>query len=53
MYRNTQTDETIPAKKASFKKVDNLNDRIIDYLDSKDVKLYKHQADTYEAIKNG
>ncbi|MBE6508812.1 MAG: DEAD/DEAH box helicase [Methanobrevibacter sp.] len=43
--------ETIPAKKASFKKVDNLNDRIIDYLDSKDVKLYKHQADTYEAIK--
>ena len=43
--------ETIPAKKASFKKVDNLNDRIINYLDSKDVKLYKHQADTYEAIK--
>ncbi len=45
--------ETIPAKKASYKKVDNLNERIIDYLDSKDVKLYKHQADTYEAIKNG
>ncbi|WP_458456802.1 DEAD/DEAH box helicase [Methanobrevibacter sp.] len=43
--------ETIPAKKASFKKVDNLNDKIIDYLDSKDVKLYKHQAETYEAIK--
>ena len=45
--------ETIPAKKASFKKVDNLDEKIIDYLDSKDVKLYKHQADTYEAIKNG
>ena len=45
--------ETIPAKKASFKKVDNLNERIIDYLDSKDAKLYKHQAETYEAIKNG
>ena len=45
--------ETIPAKKASFKKVDNLNERIIDYLSSKDVKLYKHQADTYEAIKDG
>lgn len=44
--------ETIPAKKASFKKVDNLNEKIIDYLDSKDVKLYKHQAETYEAIKN-
>ncbi len=45
--------ETIPAKKASFKKVDNLNERIIDYLSSKDVKLYEHQADTYEAIKDG
>ena len=43
--------ETIPAKKASFKKVDNLNEKIIKYLDSKDVKLYTHQADTYEAIK--
>ena len=45
--------ETIPAKDASFKKVDDLNERIVDYLDSKDVKLYEHQADTYEAIKNG
>ncbi|MBE6494808.1 MAG: DEAD/DEAH box helicase, partial [Methanobrevibacter thaueri] len=45
--------ETIPAKKASFKKVENLNERIIDYLDSKDVKLYQHQAETYEAIKDG
>ena len=45
--------ETIPAKKASFKKVDNLNEKIVDYLKSKDIKLYNHQADTYEAIKNG
>ena len=45
--------ETLPAKEASFKKVNNLNEKIIDYLDSKDVKLYKHQADAYEAIKNG
>lgn len=45
--------ETIPAKKASFKKVDNLDEKIVGYLDSKDVKLYKHQAETYEAIKNG
>lgn len=45
--------ETIPAKEATFKKVDDLNEKIIDYLDSKDVKLYKHQADAYEAIRNG
>ena len=44
--------ETIPAKKASFKKVDNLNEKIIDYLQSRDVKLYSHQAQAYEAIKN-
>ncbi len=44
--------ETIPAKKASFKKVDNLNEKIIGYLDSRGVKLYTHQAETYEAIKN-
>ena len=45
--------ETLPAKEATFKKVENLGEKIIDYLDSKDVKLYKHQADAYEAIKNG
>ena len=45
--------ETIPAKKASFKKVDNLNEKIVGYLDSKGVKLYKHQAETYESIQNG
>ena len=45
--------ETIPAKEASFKKVDDLDDRIVDYLNSKDAKLYKHQAETYEAIKDG
>lgn len=44
--------ETIPAKKASFKKVDNLNEKIITYLDKKGVKLYTHQAEAYEAIKN-
>ena len=43
--------ETIPAKKASFKKIPDLNDKIVDYLDSKEIKLYEHQADTYEAIK--
>ena len=44
--------ETIPAKEASFKKVENLNEKIVRYLDSKGVSLYKHQAETYEAIKN-
>ena len=45
--------ETIPAKEASFKKVDNLNERIVRYLDDSDMKLYTHQAETYEAIKDG
>ena len=45
--------ETIPAKKANFKRVDNLNEKIIDYLESKDMKLYNHQAETYEAIQDG
>ena len=45
--------ETIPAKKAEFKRVDNLNEKIAGYLESKNVKLYKHQAETYEAIKDG
>ena len=45
--------ETIPAKNASFKKVENLNEKIVEYLSSKDVKLYRHQAETYEAIQNG
>ncbi|MBQ9026629.1 MAG: DEAD/DEAH box helicase, partial [Methanobrevibacter sp.] len=43
--------ETIPAKKASFKKIPDLNDKIIEYLDLKEIKLYEHQSDTYEAIK--
>lgn len=45
--------ETIPAKKASFKKVDNLNEKLIDYLDSNEIRLYHHQADTYEHVKDG
>ena len=45
--------ETIPAKKANFKRVDNLNEKIIDYLESKDMKLYNHQAETYNAIHEG
>ena len=45
--------ETIPKKEATYKKVDNLNEKIVRYLDSKNAKLYEHQADTYEAIKKG
>ena len=45
--------ETIPAKKANFKRVDNLNEKIIDYLESKDMKLYNHQAETYNSIQEG
>lgn len=45
--------ETIPAKKASYKKLDGLNENIINYLDSKNVKLYEHQADTYSHIRHG
>ena len=44
--------ETIPSKKAKYKKIVNLNGRIIDYLESKDVKLYEHQAEAYEHIQN-
>ena len=44
--------ETIPSKKPKYKKIDNLNWRIIDYLESKDVKLYEHQAEAYEHIQN-
>ncbi len=45
--------ETIQAKEASFKKVEKLNEKIIDYLDGEDIKLYEHQGETYEAIKDG
>ncbi|WP_295114739.1 DEAD/DEAH box helicase [uncultured Methanobrevibacter sp.] len=45
--------ETIPAKKPSFKKVDNLNEKIIEYLKSNDMRLYVHQAETYESIQEG
>ena len=36
--------ETIPAKEASYKKVDNLEKKILDYLEKNKIKLYKHQA---------
>ncbi len=36
--------ETIPSKDASYKKVDNLEKKILDYLEENNIKLYKHQA---------
>ena len=36
--------ETIPGKKASYKKVDKLNKKILKYLEDNKIKLYKHQA---------
>ena len=36
-----------------MKQPDACGEKIIGYLDSKDVKLYTHQAETYEAIRNG
>lgn len=36
--------ETIPSKEASYKKVDNLEKKILRYLEEKDIKLYEHQA---------
>ena len=36
--------ETIPAKEASYKKVDKLEKKILGYLEEKEIKLYKHQA---------
>ena len=44
---------TIPAREASFKKVDNLNEKLIKYLDEKDVKLYEHQAESIEKVRDG
>ena len=44
--------ETIPAQKATYKKVDNLDKSIVKYLASKKISLYKHQAEAYETVKD-
>lgn len=36
--------ETIPSKEASYKKVDNLEKKILKYLEDRQIKLYEHQA---------
>lgn len=45
--------ETIPAKKASFKKAEGLNENLVEYLESNDIRLYHHQADTYRQVREG
>ena len=36
--------ETIPSKEASYRKVDNLEKKILKYLEDREIKLYEHQA---------
>ena len=43
--------ETIPAKEGSYQKVANLNEKIVKYLDEKNIKLYEHQAESIEKIR--
>ncbi|MCL2116320.1 MAG: DEAD/DEAH box helicase [Methanobrevibacter sp.] len=45
--------ETIPSKKANYKKIDNLDESILNYLKKRDIKLYQHQTLTYDKIKSG
>ena len=44
--------ETIPGKKAEYMKVDNLDLNFIEYFESKNIKLYKHQAESIKHIRN-
>lgn len=45
--------ETIPGQKAEFEYVEDLNPNFIDYLSSKNIKLYKHQAESIKRVRNG
>ncbi len=44
--------ETIPGKKAEYTKVNDLDPKFIEYLDDKGIKLYKHQAESINSIRN-
>ena len=44
--------ETIPAKKESYKKVVNLNEKILKYLEERNISLYEHQVDSIDKIRN-
>ena len=45
--------ETIPEKEAIYRDLINSNPKIVNYLKSKDIKLYKHQTTAYKKIQNG
>lgn len=45
--------ETIPAKKARYKKIANLDESISNYLKKRNIKLYEHQVLAYGKIKRG
>jgi DEAD/DEAH box helicase domain-containing protein len=45
--------ETIPGKEAEYYKVDDLDSNFISYLESKGIKLYKHQAESINHIRDG
>ena len=36
--------ETIPSKEANYKKVDNLEKKLLKYLEDRNISLYEHQA---------
>ncbi|MDR0900338.1 MAG: DEAD/DEAH box helicase, partial [Methanobrevibacter sp.] len=45
--------ETIEGKEANYKKIENIDEKIAKYLEKKEIRLYGHQAEAYEHIKNG
>lgn len=44
--------ETIPSKEANYQKVNNISSKILNYLENENLKLYKHQAESFNAVKN-
>ena len=45
--------ETIPSKKAKYRKIANLDKSIVNYLNKSNIKLYEHQTLAYDRIKTG
>ncbi|WP_409200993.1 DEAD/DEAH box helicase [Methanobrevibacter sp. DSM 116169] len=45
--------KTIPSKKAKYKKINNLNEKLLEYLSKHEIKLYSHQTDTCDEVKDG
>ena len=45
--------ETIHGQEAEYEYVEDLNPNFINYLSSKNIKLYKHQAESIKRVRNG